>query len=1422
MAQQNYFSYNIIDALYFNKPTGDDLETVYGIDTNFVRRNPSQNYGEEYDEEEKKFIQAVINKYVTGDFSNIDIKTKGDITYAYFKTNKEIGIELADMLSNVNGTHNYKLLSAKDIDFDNVILPNSGIPNDFNWGAFDVNRRWGDKPIRINNTFELLNVIDYLLCACENIWNELYKIKYNTNDSVQIWFCKDTSVDISLTNQLISDDFKIDSNGYPNKKMITYLDPFNYYTVLENNNDNKFGIVTDFYTTQNDHDLEFDRKTVNTKSRNIILLVIIPQNKLINNNSVNQDKAYVNGALKSIFAYKIGNELKLYPGSRIESFEDKSLGIKDYLSLIDFENKKLTKETYFKLDKETFTKVYIEFLNEKYFQNYYDYYAPFILYYLNEDNKKIILRAGHRYNENIEENEENIIDIIIGNNNNSYSTIDFNNIQSTDRVYEENGKNYPYFYAINDEFKSILEIATPNSSLFSSNSKSITIYYYKNNNKLNCKITKLKNGEEFEIKPENDPTQDNAMSYNYSRYNIPSGEEITFTFDATYITNGENDNPLNIKLDDEYEDIMLFDRKSIDTDVEAQKYYKYDGYDDNNYKRNFTQYTSNTIKEDNYISMDSLSNEFKQVWVKTENPYQLKLRIDNNEMINQDLSFEEVNNQINNLKNNFSKTSYNTYQFSYTLGYSDTLGEDIEQVKMNLHFYINETSKVKSVDCLVPININKIYSPTINYYSYTGLLKENSYYGNIIYSNANGFKSLADLNRLMFRKYGINNIGNVSNICFLMTGENLDDFNDEKTYNCITNNSYFEITYNYQNNIVNLLGSYFIEKDSKNIENNYANIKLITKQNDNNYSSKEISTNNKPYIFNINGLSKNYRMHGKDKTLPDGLEDQLININNLDKYFTYYDLLSVASINEKNPFTSYLKFKISDKNNNDIYQLGYINVEKNIDQNIENNEEETNSSEEINLWVDNKTEENYYSGLKDNKYSYIETVPVDIIKKSHMTTIGNISYYIPLSYMVVKSSTFYPPISTQPKSYLPDINDSDDLERYNNYISLWDNDNDYYRPITLSLKLFENTTMPNPYYYESNEAVIKFNIKRENISSNTLNLNGKDNIIYVALNSKYYISDFVNFGNSNSLSENIIPTGSYFYYDEKVCSYLIKEIPCNYKINNNGNNLLKEHNSHYDNISYNVFNYALNQNNNVEIPYPIFYNEIKEENQNYEIDNTTYNYDIYRIADINKIKLSPEKIGKTLSLYDSDGNELGDNNNYSVYGLKVNNIEDGGNSLLTLDITEDFKNNFYKDENFAIVNFNIHFNGIYGSKNLLAPSTNVQGRTITRIYPIVRIRPSYPMNIEEDNYQSLTIGEKTYEFFEFKYENVYEIDFPTKGKTPLAPSKDKSMEDAYFDQLKLFLSNNPDKFIVTKDYELTENTQNSTIDNVQENSDDNP
>ena len=780
--QTNYFSYNIIDTLYFNQPVGQSLVDVYGIDASFTRRNADQydkmgaDQKREFDEKEKKFIQAVISKYTIDNYTGTTRNDKGtyighitpvedlngeysqirsDVTFAYFNNKNEVGIELSDMLSNINGTHNYKLISAKDIDFDNVILPNSLIESNFNWGEFDINRRWGDKPIRINNTFELLNVIDYLLCACNNLWNELYKIKYNVNSGVDIWFAKDVSEYklIHSSSKLVTQDFQLNSEGRTDDtKMITYLNPFNYYTSLNNNVDNNFGIVTNFYTTLEDGNLYFDRKIVDVRNHNIILMTINPPSKEIKDyvSSITQN---VNGELQQIYSYKIGDELKIYPGSRIDAFINESNVKTNPNELVDFVNKRLKKEIYFKSDigNSVYSKVYIKFLDEGQFS--LSTTDPYLLYYITTNNEKMIISANYSNSQKLFSNElySALQNYIRNNNILTYKIFNYETNSHPSQVLPNgNGnKSIPKFYVIPDEFFSTLEVATPNSKIFSAGSKSLTIYYYKNSNELKCQVVRVKNIKdeqnqdqelEIEIKPENDITQRQSISYHGFRYNIPDGHQIRFKFDATYIAsdNTSEGNPLGLKLDDEYYDMMLYDYQNVINDEIAAQYYGLIDIDgESPYKRNFVSFTKDTFDSNigNYMISDDTGKQYKHIWKQQENPYKLNLTVDNDEFITQSISKDQANTEIQKIltlndqgQNEFILSTYNLYEFNHTLT------EGIEQVKMDLRFSIDETSKVKGIECVIPININKIYNPTINYYTKPAVTLENEKYSNIYYT----------------------------------------------------------------------------------------------------------------------------------------------------------------------------------------------------------------------------------------------------------------------------------------------------------------------------------------------------------------------------------------------------------------------------------------------------------------------------------------------------------------------------------------------------------------------------------------------------------------------------------------------------------------------------------------------------------------
>ena len=123
-------------------------------------------------------------------------------------------------MTNINGTHLYPIVSSKDIDWNNAFLPSSSM-NESNWGTFDELRRWGNnKQISINNVYELINVVDYLLCTCEDLWSEINKLKYGDANDNKIWFLINAaqSTTIMSFNALNGDDFKKEVLEELNKK----------------------------------------------------------------------------------------------------------------------------------------------------------------------------------------------------------------------------------------------------------------------------------------------------------------------------------------------------------------------------------------------------------------------------------------------------------------------------------------------------------------------------------------------------------------------------------------------------------------------------------------------------------------------------------------------------------------------------------------------------------------------------------------------------------------------------------------------------------------------------------------------------------------------------------------------------------------------------------------------------------------------------------------------------------------------------------------------------------------------------------------------------------------------------------------------------------------------------------------------------
>jgi len=1497
MSQRNYFAYNIIDALYYNKPTGSELTTVYGVDNKFVRRTDDSFKDltpeelEKYDDKEKEFIQAVINKYIMdnfGDGTGFD-EHSSSTSYigVHFRKGGDIGIELGDMISTINGTHNYKLMSAKDIDFDNVTLPNSKIDNEYNWGEFDKGRRWGNKPVTINNTFELLNVIDYLLYACNNLWNELYKIKYNSNDYVQIWFTKNVAnnSEIRYTNHLSVDNMRIGSDP---GDYITYLDPRTYYASLNNiNENNKFGFVTNFYLVdgENANDKECNRKISDVGNKNIILMDLTPMSKYFSDyRHTTSTSQNINGDLQNIYGYLIGNELKIYPGSRINAFLDSSNQYTNSNLLIDFINKKLTKEVFFRTSKEPgndiFSKVYIKFLDIDNITKELDPYEeldlqnPYFLYYIDNDNKKHILTCN--YQGATERNDIDLMNFVRNKISGDYIFESFNMINLDDSLNDEQKNEIkdqyneaqidkitllPIYYAIPNEFFTSLEISTPNSTLFSATTEKIILYYYKSNNTLNCSVSRKEDNLSIDINPLYDRTQNDSIAYHDFRYNIPAGETSYFKFDAKYIALN-NENPLNIKLDDEYKDILFYCDDNTPDNIYSS-YYQFDDIDktSNNslssFRRIFKQYDNNENFKTQYnlsLGIDNGGNNivenYKHRWIKDENPYKLNVRIENDEFVIQQANKDEVDQEIANIvsNNELQQISYNEYQFNHSLP------DNIEQIKMNFVFNIDATSKVNEISYVIPVNLNKVYKPTINYFSKIALEKEREDYQSIIFNVYNAGDPdvvthtipASKMYEHMYNKYGegpngkLNKLKDIYSYLSNEPIKSLDDFKLRTTYDSTYNNCIFEITYNPMYNFVNLIGSWYTSNLINNMSNDinspemynhkFAKIAIKKTNNDNTSTTTQLNAQNEqaPYIFNINGFGFNYRLHGSNGTVNGAFEN--INdpeLSRIQRYYEQYDLLSIATPSNE-AINGELCIKLSDGEETS-YQLSYISMnkkdiwEKNegkfyAGMNIESTEEDDNYNYDDS---ENNNSNNYNTYL-------LSSVPVNIYKQSYLVNCDTIftgmnlsdnaiSYYVSLAYMEIKSSTVFPPLEYNPTSYMYDLNNNVDAEKYKNYVKWWDSneDNDnLYRPITMSMKLVENIDKANPFYYESNEAVMKFNIKRITDNNSSIPVTG-ENLIYLGLNSYYYLSDFINVGISNN-SNNSKPTGSYMYYDKDYNMYMIHEIY---------DNSIKD----ISNVT-NVFNPTIgNASDNVKIPYPIF-KQSKTENDVLVFDNDKYDFNIYRISDINKLKLGNNSIIKETVVPSGNNEYTSIRNDNETVGLEINK------DLFYVKINNDFINNFCVGSNktFNIIGLTVIPTSILSSKNYTGASMSTTG-SFTKIAPIIREQPSYKIDYQENNnttnidiisllnnkfnknlsadvisdyisrlknmYLTRTYeyneNNIDYEFFEYKYDNICKIQIFIDSanssanyvyKQSLSPTNNyMNIQEAYDDQLSTFL-----------------------------------
>ena len=1108
-----YLAYNIIQKMYYP----NEIENKYN---------------EEY----------IMNKYSMNDSNlifganNDDDNDNNDELLA---TSNYSYIEIPDRLTNINGSHIYKLISSKDIDWENVLLNYSAVPNS-NWGDFDEQRRWSNtdngKAITINDVYELMNVIDYLLCSCENLWDEINKLKYNKEVEKLLFY---------VINADDADVLSLDSNQIKEipEEYKTYLDPYNNDTFLTNSLSH-FGMATEIY-----HDT----------AKYMLYCVQEGKGQIIPGIALNDTKQYSsnpssfktkNGISTIIYGNNLYNEIRLYPGSNIYNFINNRQ--QPLTSIIDTENKKFKYENVYCADYLTnnntigdipfFREVYIDF-----YKSDNNEYNNYMIYYLENDIKYIIYKIGdmpsnpHDYQNNNQYNIRRINDYDFSNENTS------NIFSPLQKLTLWNNSGELLLYTFSDEYSAKFRISTQgNISSIPTMSIDINLKYYKRQNTINSNIyIKENNNEETLVKPIVDMNEENNILYNNTklRYNIPSNLNILIKTTASYLdTNNKSANENNqLLLDNVYEDIMLYKIKNNNNTQYVDQYnniidntqnlYTVSVVNKNNTKE--LQFTQKTVADyGNFIQLnDSNDQDFAIIYKKIENPYKLSYSLDvNTYLLQEEKDFNNCKRIINDISNSIQyNPDTSELSFSYDL-------QNLEQIKFNLNLSIDETPKIKGISYTLPINLNKIYYPTINFISNSLVNEElNNYDKNNLYKKivlSSTTRSSFDNNSLGIRydryDYDSNNnssyykllskiftyeydkkkdiIGNHYDLISLLYGNN-DDINysslsykDEITYNInynssgINKNSYFMTYYDISYSYISLLGSYFTKKVLP--TNEYLTYFTYIDNNTHAY-----------YMFNIYNLSANYRPKGGDDTWMIN-DDQSPNIVTNFEQYRYY--------------THYSSYANSVKNN--LNNLAYF-----IDVNIYNDGFNQTYKENI---YSNTIKSERFEIFKDQfkLYNFNEEISTTGTTDPNSFTLNNSSIsYVPILSMHLLKSTFNPGIipnsdTIDGASYF-DLNNS---TNYSTFINIWDssepNNNtlDKYFTSTIKLQLMQNRTRDLPFFEQSNiaETNIKILRKKPLISDTTTehllirslfdNDVSQNKILYFDINKKYYMADLFN------------------------------------------------------------------------------------------------------------------------------------------------------------------------------------------------------------------------------------------------------------------------------------------------------------------------
>lgn len=1369
--------------------------------------------------ENKDNEEYILNKYSIEDSSLIF--GEGNVTTSNYSY-----IEMPDRLTNINGAHIYKLISSKDIDWENVLLKYSEVPST-NWGDFDEQRRWSNtdngKAITINDVYELMNVIDYLLCSCENLWDEINKLKYNKQVDKLLFYvinAFDSSV-LAADSNHINDPSKIDA-------YITYLDPYNDYTLLTNELQN-FGMATEIYHDTAKYMIYFVQEG---KGQIIPGITLSDTKKYSLTPSSNKNKS---GILTVIYGNKLYNEIRLYPSANIYNFINNRKYPLD--NIIDFENKKFKFETVYCIDYKYnnyenndipfFREVYIDFYRSSDNSEYNNY----IIYYIDSDIKYVIYNSGN----NMPNNPYDYI----------YNGDTYNTSRIEDYIYNDDNILSPLqkksiwdentgqicLYTISDNYTAKFRVSTQgNISSIPTMTIDINLNYYKRPNEITSNIyIKESNDEETEVIPIVDMNEENNILYNNTqkRYNVPSDLDIIVKTNASYLDTNNNKlgNDNRLILNSIYEDIMLY---KLSDNLYVDQFNNIIDNSQNLYSISVSpskelQFTQKSVEDyGNLTKLNDINNkEFAIVYKKIENPYKLSYSLElNSYLLQEELNYGKCQQIINNIKNSIIYDEITSkLKFSYDL-------KDLEQIKFNLKLSIDETPKVKGISYTLPINLNKIYKPTINFISHSLIneefknYNENNTYKKILLSNdtrnninnnplEDRYDYYNEINNTYYKllskifTYEYNNKNEKYTDIIKLRYRNSDSvdydhlsYNTELTYNMNYPNdsnyentyfiSYFDTSYSY----ISLLGSYFTRKVLP--TNTYLTYFTYL----DNYSSSD-NNSYAYYMFNIYNLSSNYRPKGGD------------NFWMID----YDSLPAVATTFEANRKTTYYNSYANCVKNNLNNLTYFINV------NIYNNGHEQTYKENE---YSNIIKTNSFEIIKDQYklYNFKEEMGAN---SSQSFNANNYSIsYIPILSMHLIKSTFNPGIA--PSNYIDNVayfnlNNQDDLLNYQNFINIWDssietnNTLNKYLTSTITLQLNQNRTRDLPFFEQSNTAQTNIKILRHNPSSEditTTNLsiqslfnNNSDKILYFDINKKYYFADLYNISTNNK-------------------NVAIGCIPYSIKINNKNTDEYQEFFTHTSSVT------VLNENNNTYILKYLL------EDQNGNIDSSNEN--LYKC---NKFALNSNNPNETFLKFSTSESASQINiptifnyySNKSYFDIdlnKINNSEilSNPNNETSLKILFGISS-----PNSGVKVGGIGLGGIYSNFRFLNYDLNTSSGTQNISDILIKLlsrEKNNTINIQDYNSTTVNINNYEYTIEFFKYIDIqlnttnninndyFEIIKEINGTNTTIKYKNLSKDIVYQNldefekykyQVKLFLSY-PNNFLCMLDYIQTNNYDN--------------